>query len=598
MASCLVPDFPAVMMALEHLRELDKHLSEEGVPFAPEASLHLAELTANVSGLEAERRAAREHLEVATIENSKLRHRFNDTRARVTEEIMADVAAVRASNAEEIERLRGDIGAACRLQEETEERVEALLVHNQTLRPEREKLKAEEDAAVATLNDQLNLKYSLQMQLEETQALIEELRSSMAAVQQEKVNLKETMAREREAFAEKKENLSRELVQTTKDALRQQVAVARRREELEAADRNKEDASTLLGELDFHRARMEASLKRLAAARRQCGQRLEAELQRQEELRREEEALQRERDRVAQAFLLAAGNLEQQMANMEAKTEEVRAAKPLILDALAQALSVFTQRQEEEGEARAEHRQVRRQLGRSKRRLEERVASIVKHGKEIKEMERQVQELRQADAINRRVSQRNQEEACGDLEAEKKSVCLLQEEKKRLCRLLEERRRTQEAHAADMSSRVSATRRRHQELLREEAALGRREPRGAGELELHLAHVPRLSPVARIFQDVNSGSLRPSRLSCLQAESRPSGEAAKRRYTSSAGAALKSPQTKMASGGRGRAARWRSRSQPCALRSHSQPARAFRCTDATARERPLSRQRSVVTTAT
>lgn len=51
MATCLVPDFPAVMIALEHLKELDKQLKEDGIPFSPEASLHLTEITSAITQL-------------------------------------------------------------------------------------------------------------------------------------------------------------------------------------------------------------------------------------------------------------------------------------------------------------------------------------------------------------------------------------------------------------------------------------------------------------------------------------------------------------------------------------------------------------------
>ncbi|CAB1335410.1 unnamed protein product [Coregonus sp. 'balchen'] len=80
MASCLVPDFPAVLVALEHLGELDKQLRDEGVPFSPEASHHLKEIAAAINELETSRRVVHEQLEVETIETSKLRHQCQNIR--------------------------------------------------------------------------------------------------------------------------------------------------------------------------------------------------------------------------------------------------------------------------------------------------------------------------------------------------------------------------------------------------------------------------------------------------------------------------------------------------------------------------------------
>uniref|UniRef100_A0A3Q3L7N3 Uncharacterized protein n=1 Tax=Mastacembelus armatus TaxID=205130 RepID=A0A3Q3L7N3_9TELE len=119
------------MIALEHLKELDKQVKEEGVAFAPEACLHLAEITVAVTDLEANRRAAHEHLEVETIENSKLRYQINDLRERMSQEIMADVAAARASNTEEIEQLQKDLSTVSQLKEATLKKQDALLSQNE-----------------------------------------------------------------------------------------------------------------------------------------------------------------------------------------------------------------------------------------------------------------------------------------------------------------------------------------------------------------------------------------------------------------------------------------------------------------------------------
>lgn len=51
MASRLA-DFPAVMFALEHLKELDKELREDEILSSPEASLHLSEIVVAITELE------------------------------------------------------------------------------------------------------------------------------------------------------------------------------------------------------------------------------------------------------------------------------------------------------------------------------------------------------------------------------------------------------------------------------------------------------------------------------------------------------------------------------------------------------------------
>ncbi|XP_072240296.1 uncharacterized protein ccdc175 [Leuresthes tenuis] len=501
MASCLVPDFPAVMMALEHLKDLDKQLREEGVPFAAEASIHLAEITAAVTDLEAERRTAHEHLEVETIENSKLRHQFNNIRERMSEDIMADVAAVRASNAEEIEQLRKDINTACQLQGETVEKLEALLSQNKILYPERERVKAERDAIVATLNDQLTLKFSSQIQLDQTRDLIEELKSSVAAVEQDKVRQQQNRLQDREAFSEKKDSLSREVEQTEEEVLQQELAVMRTRKEFEIVNNKREETVSHLADLSFHKGKTESNVQRLTASRCQCEQLLEEEILKHQELKQQREMLKEELHELREAFSLAVSNLQDQITTTEAKIEEGQASKPLILKALSKIHKIFQHRHDEENEVRAEHLDVTQQLRQSRLQLEERIASIVKQGKEIKEMDKQIQELQEADTINRRVFRRNQEEAESDLEAEKSKVSQSEEKKRQLSQLLKEQRRAQEEHVAKMTSEINNTRRSYEELLLEEAALHQRQPRSADPDGL-MSHMTQTEAEYRLMESI------------------------------------------------------------------------------------------------
>lgn len=479
MASCLVPDFPAVMVALEHLKDLDKQLKEDGAPFSPQASLHLTEITSAVTELEADRRAAREHLEVETIENSKLRHQISNIRERMSQEIMADVVAARASNAEEMEQLSKDLSTVSQRQGATVRRQEALSRQNEALCPERDQVKAEHEEIIAALNDQITLKYGLQMQLGQTQEQIEELKSCVAAVQQDKITLQQNMVLEREAFTVKKEDLSREEDQVEGKIRQQKQAIRRSRRELDRVNDKKQETHNHLGELTVHMAKLEGNMRRLMASRCQCEKQLEGETQKHQELRQQRETLKKELCELVDAFRASVQRLREEIATVEGKIEEGRASRLLCQDSLAQIYEIFKRQCDEENEVRAEHLHVTQQLERSKLQLEERIASIVRHGKEIKEMDKQIRELLEADTINKRVFERNQEEMCGNVDTEKRNIGHFEEEKRRLKRLLEEARRKQEEHVAEMTSDISSTRRRYEELQQEEAELRQRQPKSA-----------------------------------------------------------------------------------------------------------------------
>ncbi|KAM9466927.1 coiled-coil domain-containing protein 175-like [Clarias gariepinus] len=109
MAACLVPDFPAVNIALEHLGELDKQLRAEGVSFSQEASHHLSEIAEAIKDLETCRKAVHEELEVETIETGKLRHQLMSQHDNIIAEISAAVSAARDANVAELNQLQMEI---------------------------------------------------------------------------------------------------------------------------------------------------------------------------------------------------------------------------------------------------------------------------------------------------------------------------------------------------------------------------------------------------------------------------------------------------------------------------------------------------------
>lgn len=489
MATCLVPDFPAVMIALEHLKELDKQLKEDGIPFSPEASLHLTEITSAITQLEVDRRAAHEHLEVETIENSKLRHQSNIIRERMSQEITADVAAARASNAEEIEQLQKELVAVSQLKESIVERQEALLSQNEALYPERENVKAEHDKVVATLNDQITLKYGLQLHLDRTLEQVEELKSTIVVVERDKITLPQNMALEREAFTAKRDNLSREVDQVEGKIKQQKQEIRRSRRELETVDNKKHETNEHLDELTLHMAKLESEVQRLTASVCECEKQLEGETQKHQDLRQQRQTLKKELCELRETHSVVVQHLKEQIATVEGKIEESRASRLLFQDSLAHIYEIFKHQCDEENEVKAEYSHVSQQLEQSKLQLEERIASIVKLSKETKDMDRQIAELLEANTINKRIFERNQEEMYGDMDTEKKNVSHFEEEKGRLTRLLEKAKRKQEEHVAKMTSDIGSTRRRYQELQQEEDALLQRQPKSsdAGLLMSYMA---------------------------------------------------------------------------------------------------------------
>lgn len=488
MASCLVPDFPAVMVALEHIKELDKQLKEDRMAFSPAASVHLTQISAAVAELEAEQRAVHERLEVETIENSNLRQQISDLRERIGQEIMADVASARAANAEEMEQLHQDLTAVSQLLEATLEKQEILLSQNKELCPEREQVRARHDKVVAALNDQITLKYGLQKHLEQSLEQIEELKSCIAAVEQDKMGLQQSVALQRKACTVKQENLSREVGEVEGKMKKQKQAVKRCQRELDRVHDKKQETGDHLAELTFQAAKLESSSQRLSASRCQSEGQLEMEKQKQQELRQQRETLKKERCQLREAFRDAIQHLKEEIATVEGKMEKVRSSGRLYCESLAQIAEKFNSQQDEENKVRVEHLHVSQQLERSKQQLEERIASLVKHRKEIKEMDKQVAELLEAEMVSKRVFKRDREEVCRNMNTERRNTSHFEEERSRLRSLLEGAKREQEEHVAQMNSEIGFTRRRCQELQQVEAKLQQRQPKSV-DVDLFMSHI-------------------------------------------------------------------------------------------------------------
>lgn len=488
MASCLVPDFPAVMVALEHLKELDKQLKEDGVAFSTKASLHLTEITAAITELEAEGRATHERLEVETIENSKLRNQINNMRERMCQEIMADVAAARASNAEEMEQLQKDLNAVSQLLETTVKWQETLLNQNKSLHPEREQVMAEHEEVIAVLNDKITFKYGIQTQLDRTKEQIEELKTCIAAVKQDQIRLQQNAALEREAFEVKQDNLSREVDQVEGKIKQQKQAIKRSRRELERVNDKRQETNNHLGKLMLQMAKQESILGRLTETRCQNEGQLEGETQKQQEMRQQREALKKELFELRKSFSVDIQNLKDEIATVEGKIEEGQASRLLYRDSLAQISEILKHQCDEENDVKAEHLHASQELERSRQQLEERIATIVQYSKEIKEMDKQLTELLEADTINNRMFERDQEEMNSNMDTEWRNISHYEEEKRRLTGLLEGAKRKQEEYVAKMTSDIDSARRRYQELRQEEAALQQRQPKSM-DVDLLMSHV-------------------------------------------------------------------------------------------------------------
>ncbi|XP_034044611.1 coiled-coil domain-containing protein 175 [Thalassophryne amazonica] len=476
MVSLSAPDFPALTIVMEKLKELEKEVKEEGNFYAHEAGVHLSEIAAALSELEAARRAAHQDLQEETAGNAELRRRINNMGEQVSQEIMEDVASARASNTEEIEKLQKDLSDISQLQENTSRRQEALMLQSEKLHQESEHARAERENCAASLNDHVDLSDGLKSRLSERRQQLEELKSRITAVEQQKVRVRQSLELERETFTVRKDELCQEVEQTVEKIKHQRRVNRRSKRELDRVKAKGGDAHERLSELSNHMVQLERNVGRLTNSGHQCEKQLEEEIQIHQELTKRTEEKKKELCELQETLRITNKHLKEDIVTVEGKIEEVRMLRNLRKDSLDEVSKRFELQQKQENEVRAQNFGLQQQLEQSELRIQNHTGSIAKHRSDIKEMEKQIQKLLQNAAVNRDVFEKSQDELFSCLDAGKKNISHKEKEKTQLTHRVEETKREQEEYATNISSSIVNTRRRYQELQQEEAVLLQRLP--------------------------------------------------------------------------------------------------------------------------
>ncbi|XP_046907358.1 coiled-coil domain-containing protein 18 [Hypomesus transpacificus] len=471
MASCLVPDFPAVQIALEHLGELDKLLNDEGVPFSPEASQHLKEIAAAITELEDSRRSAHERLEVETIETSKIRHQVQNMRVSVSEEIAAGVAAARDSNAAQILQLQEELNGILQETESNEKKHELLGNQNAILFPERELVKGLHEEVIDQLNFQLSEKANKHIVLNETLNKAQDVRDKISTVEETRLELEQDMVQERLIFNETKENLQKEVEESITVISEQKKNNAKIRKVLDVVNSEVLDNEDRVTELQNNITQLEHNIGRLTAAETQCKEQLKEEINKCQELVEQKTFHDRDLVEVREAFELKVQSLHEEILVVDSDMEKAQTVNGIFLASITKLSDSFKAHRKEEDEVMAEHLIVSRRLEKSRQRLEERIASIAKYKIEMREMEDEIKQLLEANIVNEDLFQRNQEELHGQLSKEKKSIAMYEVEKEGLCQSLDKLKRDHEHYVKEINADITTTRERYTQLRQEEEKL-------------------------------------------------------------------------------------------------------------------------------
>ncbi|MBN3291408.1 CC175 protein, partial [Polypterus senegalus] len=268
MTSCIVPDFPAVLVALEHLHEIENQLQLERVGLSDDASQSFAQIAAAIEELERSRRSVREELEVETIETSKLRHGLQSQPSIIKAELADALAAVRDSNAAQLNQLKLDLQRVTEEVDIAEKSLRFLAKHNSSLFPEREQVRAEHEGVIEQLNNHLTEKANKRIVVNEIYIKIRDTEKHTARLRKALENLEKAMMEERKRFGESKDALGIKCVKILEKSISLlKSSRSNQNEELSNAQRKMQDLLKQKVNIEKHKRNLEELNEQLRTER-------------------------------------------------------------------------------------------------------------------------------------------------------------------------------------------------------------------------------------------------------------------------------------------------------------------------------------------
>ncbi|XP_046712304.1 myosin-J heavy chain isoform X2 [Silurus meridionalis] len=489
MASCLVPDFPAVNVALEHLGDLDKQLRAERVSFSQEASHHLSEIAEAIKELEASRKATHEELEVETIETGKLRYQLLSQHDSTAAEISAAVAAARDANAAEIDELQLEMANVLQEIESMEKRRELLEEQNVLLLPEHQRLNICYTELLEQLNRQLSEKADTQISLNETRKETQSTREEISRVHSTRKYLQDNLIGERKHFEETKKMLEKEIDEMMNSIQEQAKTNTELQEELDVVVAEFVKKEKRADGLSNRISSLERSLVRLKTSQHKHEDQIRDKTEKSDQLTHLKELREKEFRELRDALNLRLLSLQENIATVERQIEEEQKENGVRLEAVSELSSIFRVQREKEDDAQVERSGLSTELDKSKQRLDKIYVSIAKNKREIKEMEEEMKQLHEANRLTVELFRKNMVELEGELVKEKNSRETLEVERDELGVRIETLKEQHEDSMRKLCSAVSLHKTRHSELAEEKKKLQEHESMSslAEELTHHIS---------------------------------------------------------------------------------------------------------------
>ncbi|XP_028677114.1 myosin-2 heavy chain [Erpetoichthys calabaricus] len=471
MTSCIVPDFPAVLVALEHLHEIEKQLQLERVGLSDDASQSFAQIAAAIDELERSRRSVREELEVETIETSKLRHGLQSHPSMIKAELADALAAVRDSNAAQLNQLKLDLQRVTEEVDIAEKSLRFLAMQNSSLFPEREQVRAEHEGVIEQLNNHLTEKANKRIVVNEIYIKIRDTEKHTAGLRKALENLEKEMMEERKRFGESKDTLEIKIGEL-------QIKLQHRNEEKEKLKKRMDDLTSELCDIEDQISDqqkcvkiLEKSISLLKSSRSNQNEELSNAQRKMQDLLQQKVHLTNEIASMTERFKKEAQNLRDKNLKAERDIKEAEEKNLEYQQSMAKLSGIYEDRREKENNLSKIHLDISNQLEMSRRCREDNMENIAKLKMDTKALQNEIAELTENRLVNIEKHKRNLQELNEQLRTERQARLSLQAKHDEINTELD---RLKEGHMAYMKEKereILLNRNQHAELSKEHDAL-------------------------------------------------------------------------------------------------------------------------------
>ncbi|KAM4690504.1 coiled-coil domain-containing protein 175 [Rhinophrynus dorsalis] len=453
--------------------QVEKDLRSEDPAFDVEALEHLKAIADAVKELEEVRRTTREHLEMETIETSKLRYTVQHLPATIAKEIEEAVLSARDSNALEMETLQNELRNKTLELELAGQKQMELEERNSFLSQQGEALWGEYQQSVDLLNQQMAEKAHLNIVLNETHIKCKEAQDAAIEYKNRTEDLIEDMIIERQLFVEEKEVLTNEILETKKKT---EIQEEQNMKKKEIFDRLTSELFDVEEKIDREKTiviGVEDNILLLKASHARLTEKLDIQKMETTDLFKRKGDLELCIAKMKEDFNKESSSLNEKILKLEEQVNSAEILHQTLIDTNKQLKQDFKSAREEEDEEFVLKQDLAKQLEKSRADLDEKMEFCGKLKKEMREMEAEIGRLMESSRHHTEQNAAHVEESKENLSKERQKRTSLQVRKDEVLKERELWKLSEETFTNQMKEKIANGQKQIASLMEEGDSLQR-----------------------------------------------------------------------------------------------------------------------------